>query len=171
MIVAVTIAIGFLLWWFDGRKHKAEPYTEQESPENEQKPTSADPAQPNVKSGASQSGQSGEGSGQSGEGEGECCGMHIVCEKNLLTPLDDEIEYFDDEEIDRFRGRGADDYSDEEIEEFRDILLTLRPTEIAAWARSLQLRGIVMPQTIRDELLLIVAEERAKAAATASETK
>ena len=93
------------------------------------------------------------------------------CEKNLLTPLDDEIEYFDDEEIDRFRGRGADDYSDEEIEEFRDILLTLRPTEIAAWARSLQLRGIVMPQTIRDELLLIVAEERAKAAATASETK
>ena len=49
-----------------------------------------------------------------------CCGMHITCEKDsLLASVSREVEYFDDEELDRFAGRGAEDYSPEEIEEFR----------------------------------------------------
>ena len=31
-----------------------------------------------------------------------CCGLHDVCEKDLLTPLTDEFEYYDDEELDAF---------------------------------------------------------------------
>ena len=93
----------------------------------------------------------------------ECCGMHITCERDsLLANVSDTVEYFDDEELDRFRGRSADDYSDAEVEEFRDVLLTLQPDDIAAWGRSIQLRGIELPTAVREELLLIVAEARAE---------
>lgn len=90
-----------------------------------------------------------------------CCGMHITCEKDsLLADVSDTIDYFDDEELDRFAGRDADSYTPDEIEEFRDILLTLLPTDIAPWARSIQLRGITLPTEVREELLMIVAEAR-----------
>ncbi len=92
----------------------------------------------------------------------ECCGMHITCEKDsLLASVSTQIEYYDDEELDRFAGTEADAYTDEEIEEFRDVLLSMRPDDIAGWARSLQLRGITLPETVRDELIMIVAEARA----------
>lgn len=90
-----------------------------------------------------------------------CCGMHMTCEKDsLLADVSDTIDYFDDEELDRFAGRAADVYSPEEIEEFRDVLLTLLPADIAPWARSIQLRGINLPTEVREELLMIVAEAR-----------
>lgn len=96
--------------------------------------------------------------------EQECCGMHITCEKDsLLASVSDEIVYYDDEELDRFAGRGEDQYSDKEIEEFRDVLLTLLPHDIAGWGRSIQLRGITLPSAVRDELLMIVAEARRQA--------
>lgn len=92
----------------------------------------------------------------------ECCGMHLVCEKQSLSPVSDKIEYFDDEELDEYRGREADSYTETETDRFRDVLLTLRPDEIASWAKSIQLRGINLPSPVRDELLLIVAEAREK---------
>ena len=92
-----------------------------------------------------------------------CCGMHISCERDsLLAAVSPEVEYYDDEELDRFRGRNAESYTESETEEFRDILLTLLPDDIAGWARSLQLRSIELPADVRDELLLIVGEERAR---------
>lgn len=88
--------------------------------------------------------------------------MHMTCEKDsLLAAVSEKPEYYDDEELDRFTGKAADAYAPEEIEEFRDVLLTLRPDEIAPWARSLQLRGITLPAEVREELLMIVAEARA----------
>ena len=91
----------------------------------------------------------------------ECCGMHITCERDsLLASVSAEIEYFDDEELDRFAGRNAAQYTSDEIEEFREVLLTMRPDDIAPWARSIQLRGIELPDMVRDELLMIVAEAR-----------
>lgn len=90
-----------------------------------------------------------------------CCGMHLTCEKDsLLADVSDRVEYFDDEELDRFSGRTADSYTPEETEEFRDVLMTLIPADIAPWARSIQLRGIILPPEIRDELLFLVAENR-----------
>ena len=92
----------------------------------------------------------------------ECCGMHVTCERDsLLASVSPEIEYYDDEELDRYRGTAPDEYSDEAIEEFRNVLLTLLPTDIAGWARSIQLRGLELPTPVREELLLIVAEARA----------
>lgn len=94
--------------------------------------------------------------------DSECCGMHITCERDsLLTAVSPEIVYYDDEELDVYAGRGADDYTDEETEQFRDVLYTLLPDDIAGWGRSIQLRGITLPSVIKDELLLIVSEARA----------
>ncbi len=95
------------------------------------------------------------------EAEEDCCGMHITCEKDsLLASVSPEIVYYDDEELDRFRGRASNNYTDDEIEEFRGILMTLLPDDIAGWGRSIQLRGIELPDIIREELLFIVAEAR-----------
>lgn len=91
--------------------------------------------------------------------------MHITCEKDsLLASVSKEIEYYDDEELDRFAGKSPDGYTDDEIEEFRDVLITMKPSDIAGWARSLQLRNIALPAAVRDELLMIVAEARQNAA-------
>ena len=97
--------------------------------------------------------------------EGACCGMHITCERDsLLAGISEKIEYFDDEELDAYAGRTSESYTPEEADEFRDVLLTLLPADIAPWARSLQLRGIELPSDVREELLMIVAEARADAA-------
>lgn len=95
--------------------------------------------------------------------EPECCGMHITCERDsLVAGIDSELLYYEDEELDRFRGRQPQGYTDSEIEEFREVLLTLKPEEIAGWARSIATRGIALPPEVRDELLMIVAEARAQ---------
>ena len=65
------------------------------------------------------------------------------------------IEYFDDEELDRFSGRSADAYTPEEEEEFREVLYTTLTREVGDWLRSLQLRGIELPEGVRDEAMLI----------------
>ncbi|MBP5380591.1 MAG: phospholipase [Bacteroidaceae bacterium] len=91
----------------------------------------------------------------------ECCGQHEVCEKeSLLAAISKQVEYYNDEELDRFRGVASDGFSADETEEFREILYTMRNDEVAGWVRSLQLRGISLPDGIKDEVLLIVGERR-----------
>ena len=46
------------------------------------------------------------------------------------------------------------------IEQFRDVLYALRPEELAAWGRSIQLRGINLPTAVKDELIMLAAEAR-----------
>lgn len=91
------------------------------------------------------------------EDHGElCCGKHLVCEKPLSPKIGDKIIYYDDEELDRFAGKDPDEYSPEEIEEIRDVMLTLLPEDVAGWARSIQLRGISLPAHLRDELFILL---------------
>lgn len=91
---------------------------------------------------------------------GECCGLHLVCEKDSLSPMSDEVIYYDDEELDRFIGRSGDDYTPEEEEEFRDVLMTLRENDVPGWARSITMRRLNLPPIVRDELLLLVNDLR-----------
>lgn len=89
-----------------------------------------------------------------------CCGQHAICEKELLMKAAAEpIEYFDDEELDRFRGRDAASYSTEEEEEFREVLYTTLTREIGDWLRSLQLRGIELPEGLRDEVVMFMRND------------
>lgn len=91
----------------------------------------------------------------------ECCGQHETCEKDsLLAAVSKQIEYYNDEELDRFRGRSSDDYSSEESEEFREVLYTMREEEVAGWVRSLQLRAVELPDDLKSEVFLIVGERR-----------
>ena len=95
------------------------------------------------------------------EVDSECCGQHTVCERDsLLAAVSKKIEYYDDEDLDRFKGRASDEYTDEEVDEFRDILYSTKEVEVAGWCRSLQLRGIEFPEDLKSELFLIVGERR-----------
>lgn len=90
-----------------------------------------------------------------------CCGRHEVCEKeSLLAAVSREVEYFEDEELDAFRGRPSDAYRPSEVEQFEEVLTTMRENEVAAWVRSLQLRGVNLPDELKDQVLLIVGEMR-----------
>ena len=91
----------------------------------------------------------------------ECCGQHEVCERDsLLAAVSKEIEYYNDEELDRYRGIPAEEYPDEAIDEFREILYTMREDEVAGWVRSLQLRAVELPNALKDEVFLIIGERR-----------
>ena len=77
---------------------------------------------------------------------GGCCGMHMTCERDsLLAAVSTSIVYYDERTTD----------------EFRDILITLDADDVAGWVRSLQLRGIELPEELKPEVFLIVGESRA----------
>ena len=95
------------------------------------------------------------------EADIECCGQHEVCEKDsLLAAVSKKIEYYDDEELDQFIGKEANAYTDEETNQFRDVLYTMQDIDVAGWVRSLQLRGIELPDDLKDEVFLIIGERR-----------
>jgi len=71
-----------------------------------------------------------------------------------------EIEYYDDEELDAFAGRQSDKYDDDEAGQFRYVLYTMRPDEVAGWCRSISLRGINLPDQIKDEVAMLIMDER-----------
>ncbi|MCF0236434.1 MAG: phospholipase [Bacteroidaceae bacterium] len=90
-----------------------------------------------------------------------CCGQHETCEKDsLLAAVSKGIEYYEDEELDRFIGHPTSGYTEAEIEEFNEVLTTLRSEEVAGWIRSLQLRGVALPDELKDDVLLLVGERR-----------
>lgn len=91
----------------------------------------------------------------------ECCGQHATCERDsLLAAVSKEIIYYDDEELDRYKGREASEYTDDEAEEFAQVFYELKEIEVAGWVRSLQLRQIALPEQLMDEVLLVVRERR-----------
>lgn len=95
------------------------------------------------------------------EVDSECCGQHEICERDsLLAAVSKQIEYYDDEELDKYIGTAPDAYTSEQEDEFRDVFYTMQDTDVAGWVRSLQLRGIALPENIKDEVFLIIGERR-----------
>lgn len=91
---------------------------------------------------------------------GSCDGSPSAkCEQEcMMEAATKPIEYYDDEELDAYRGRPSDAYTDEEAEQFREVLYTMRPDEAPGWARSLTLRGIDPPNQVKDELVMLIGE-------------
>ena len=90
-----------------------------------------------------------------------CCGQHETCERDsLLAAVSKDIEYYNDEELDAYRGFPSDSYAENVVDEFREVLYTLQEVEVAGWIRSLQLRGINLPDSLKDEAFLIIGERR-----------
>lgn len=93
--------------------------------------------------------------------DSECCGQHTTCEKDsLLAAVSKQIEYYDDEDLDAYAGIESDQYISEQIEKFKEVFYTMQETDVAGWNRSLQLRGINLPDELKDEVFLIVGERR-----------
>jgi len=92
------------------------------------------------------------------EEPGTCCGRHAFCEEGLPVDTSRPIEYYDDEELDVFAGHASDSYSGEEIEQFAEILHSMLDTDVAGWIYSLRLRGIELPDALREEVLLLIAD-------------
>ena len=90
----------------------------------------------------------------------ECCGAHEVCERDNLQIKDTKIEYFEDEELDTLAGLAPEKFTDEQTEAIAYVLYSLRETDVAPWLRSLQLRNIQLPASLREQALMIVGERR-----------
>ena len=90
-----------------------------------------------------------------------CCGAHEVCEDDtLIAAFDEDLEYFDDEELDRYKLRDSSKYSEQEADEFREIFYSILDEEKQRWIRSLQLREISVPDQMKDEILMVVCDIR-----------
>lgn len=86
-----------------------------------------------------------------------CNGDNDKCEQEcMMEAATQPIEYFEDEELDAFRGRPSDSYDDDDTQQFADVLYTMRQDEVAAWCRSLTLRGINLPNALKDEVVMMI---------------
>lgn len=60
------------------------------------------------------------------EADAECCGQHEICERDsLLAAVSKKIEYYDDEELDKYIGISPDEYTQGQEDEFRDVFYTM----------------------------------------------
>ena len=89
-----------------------------------------------------------------------CSGSDSRCEQEcMMEAATKDIVYYDDEQLDIYAGRPSDSYTDEEIETFAEVLYTLLPQDAKGWNRSLILRGINIPNQLKDELIQLVSEQ------------
>lgn len=92
--------------------------------------------------------------------DGECCGQHLVCERETLLQANAHIDYYDDEELDALADIAPEQYTESQYQMLREVFDSLSEKDVPGWCRSIQLRRIQLPQDIREEALLIVRERR-----------
>ena len=90
----------------------------------------------------------------------ECCGQHEACENDTLINTTIQAEYYDDEELDQFKNREPESYTEEEIKQFEEVFYTLKEYDVSGWLKSLQIREVNLPSSIREEALFLVQENR-----------
>ena len=88
----------------------------------------------------------------------DCCGAHEVCEYDEIKMDESRIEYYDDEDLDRFKNIDPTDYNDNQIDQFREVLYTLQTEEIRYWLLSIERRKINLPSILQDEARMLMAE-------------
>ncbi len=90
-----------------------------------------------------------------------CCGAHEICDKDsLIAAFAEPAEYFEDEELDKYRNRDSEDYNEQEVDEFREVFYSILDEEKPRWIRSLRMREIALPDQLKDEVLMIVNDLR-----------
>lgn len=88
----------------------------------------------------------------------DCCGAHEVCEFDQIKADESRIEYYDDEELDEYKNIKENAYSESQIDEFRDVLYTLKTDEIRYWLLSIERRKINLPTILVSEARMLMAE-------------
>ena len=81
----------------------------------------------------------------------DVCASSRVLEAQMAAP-----KHFNDEELDGFAGLKSDDYNEEQVELFRNIFEELHPDEIIEWTESLRRRGIEIPSSLKDEVVMMI---------------
>ena len=67
-----------------------------------------------------------------------------------------DTEYYDDDELDQYKGRPSDSYNDDVVQHLADVLFSLRPEDARGWSRSLSLREINLPDALKDDLFALI---------------
>lgn len=89
------------------------------------------------------------------------CGMSCFCDDEaLMHAVKMEPEYFDDKELDTYKGVAANGYNERQINKFSEVLMMLRPEKTAGWLRSLDLRDIALPEPLKDETLIMMEDKK-----------
>ena len=78
------------------------------------------------------------------------CVHDCLMAKSVQTP-----EYFDDEELDAYKDRPSDSYTDDEASQFAEVMYTMQQREVSHWLASLSLRGINLPDQLKDEAIML----------------
>jgi len=60
--------------------------------------------------------------------------------------------------LDVYRNFEENDYNDDQIDEFREVLYSLKEKEIEPWLKSLELRHIILPSTIKSEVVFMLVK-------------
>jgi hypothetical protein len=87
-----------------------------------------------------------------------CCGAHEVCDFDEIKADVNRIEYYDDEELDAYKNMKETEYSSSQIDQFREVLYTLRTSEIRYWLLSIERRQINLPTILVSEARFLMAE-------------
>ena len=85
-----------------------------------------------------------------------CVSGNDCIARRLLQANTQKPEYYDDEELDAFRGRPSDQYTDEEAAQFSYVAETMRTEEIDGWLHSLTMRGIALPAQVKTEIVALM---------------
>jgi len=88
----------------------------------------------------------------------DCCGAHEVCDFDEIKADITRIEYYDDEELDEFKNIKETQYTNDQIEQFREILYTLKTAEIRYWLLSIERRQINLPPILVSEARNLMVE-------------
>ncbi|MCY1719671.1 hypothetical protein OU798_04920 [Prolixibacteraceae bacterium Z1-6] len=88
----------------------------------------------------------------------DCCGAHEICEFDQIKMDESIIEYYDDEELDEFRNKSENEYTTSQIDQFREVLYTLKTDEIKKWLLSIERRNIALPSILMSEARFLMAE-------------
>ncbi|MBV5314472.1 MAG: hypothetical protein JZU47_14320 [Prolixibacteraceae bacterium] len=89
----------------------------------------------------------------------DCCGAHEICEFDASQFDEEQIIYFDDEELDVLRNVREDQLSAQQIDDIREVLYTLKTNEIGKWLTSLARRHIHLPTILQQEARQLMAEK------------
>jgi len=90
----------------------------------------------------------------------DCCGAHEICEFDASVFDEEQIVYFDDEELDVLRNVREDQFTEKQIDDLREVLYTLRTNEIGKWMTSLGRRHIHLPALLQQEARQLMAENQ-----------
>lgn len=84
----------------------------------------------------------------------DVCAASKVLEAETAADAD-----FNDDELDELAGKSPEEYTDEQLEIFEEILEGLKPEEVALWLESLRRRRIELPPALRDEAMMLIDGE------------